>query len=79
MGEWWCSFTILNLGTGWEWPVSRLCRVQLKKITPDTETGWVSGLVWTLQRKETLLPHPDIELRFIGLPARILIAVLTEL
>jgi hypothetical protein len=52
MREWRYSSTILNLGTKWRWVASFAPRLFCPPPPVGEEDGWVSGLVWTMWRRE---------------------------
>jgi hypothetical protein len=83
MGEWRCSYTILNLGTRWRLVVSfTSLPLHFRETAPAhivDEAGWVPEQVWPLWREEHFFSLSGIEPQFLGHPAHSVVAIATEL
>jgi hypothetical protein len=48
---------------------------EMLSLSTYLEVGWMPGVVWTLRKRERILPLGGIELRFLRLPTRSLTAI----
>jgi hypothetical protein len=83
-GEWRCSSTILNLVTRWKWVVSLTLLLlypwgESLPYSLDRRLGEPQSLSGRYAEEKNLFPLPGIESRFLGRPARSLVATPIEL